>query len=128
MIPVGQLPPHELQHFPSGSWGYVGQVDARLAYARADGSEPTAEDLERARRAGGPQYVGLRKRTWPTKQEAIDAATRLGVPRRAAGEAPPLRELRHALPLPTHAPPSLLACRARWPMYLTLDLDVVQCG
>lgn len=49
MTPFGRLPQNCLNHYPSGRWGFVGSVDARLAYVRKDGSPATDDDLAGAR-------------------------------------------------------------------------------
>lgn len=69
LFPLGNLPPNVLHQNPGGSWSFVGRVDARLAYVCKDGSEPTIKQLEGARICG-PGLVGLKTRTWPTKEAA----------------------------------------------------------
>ena len=73
-----QLPPNVLVQFPAGSWGFVGSVDARLAYVTEDGAEPTQEQLEDAR-SFGPQLARVKTRSWPTAAAALAAAAELGL-------------------------------------------------
>lgn len=72
------LPPNGIIHYPSGRWGFVGSVDARLAYESNDGNPATEEELENAR-SFGPRVAGVKTRTWATKEEAEKAAADLGL-------------------------------------------------
>jgi hypothetical protein len=58
--------------FPSGSWGFVGNVPASLALEQLDGSTPTEKQIENAKIAGA-RIAGLTTRSWPTKEAAEQA-------------------------------------------------------
>ena len=72
------LPANHVMQFPSGRWGFVGHVDTRLAFVQADGSAPTDKQLDTARHCG-PGFAKLRKRTWDSRETALEAARDLGV-------------------------------------------------
>ena len=40
---------NSLIQLPTGDWGFVGEVDVRLAFVRKDGSAPTEKQLDIAR-------------------------------------------------------------------------------
>lgn len=68
-----RLPSNDLMRNPSGTWSFVGRVDAHLAYVRADGSPARPEELADAAKFG-PHAVGLVSRTFPTRDAALHAA------------------------------------------------------
>jgi hypothetical protein len=72
-----KLPPNCITQYPSGRWGFVGKVDVRLSYSEKNGDTPTQERLDAARHCG-PGLVGLKPRTWPTKDAALEAAKDIG--------------------------------------------------
>lgn len=72
------LPSNIVIRNPAGTYSFVGRVDVRLAYVSPAGDTPTAEQLRTAARHG-PRMAGLRSRTYPTAQAALDAAAALGV-------------------------------------------------
>ena len=74
----GPIPTNCLIRSPAGPWFFIGLVDGRLAFARPDGSEPTAEDIERAERLGA-RAANLKTRTWSSKAEALAAAAAISV-------------------------------------------------
>ena len=75
----GHLPSNLPTQYSTGRWGFVGRVDARLAYERKDGQPATDEDYKAAQRMG-PSIVGMKTRTWATKEEALAAAAALATP------------------------------------------------
>lgn len=68
----GKLPANVVNQFPSGRWGFVGRVNAELAYVTNDGQAPSQKQIENAQRFG-PGIAGLRPRTWASKSDALDA-------------------------------------------------------
>jgi hypothetical protein len=72
------LPTNVVIQFPSGRWGFVGHVDARLAYAMKDGSPVAAPLIAELRESSNPGMVeslrGVVTRTWGTEAEALAAA------------------------------------------------------
>lgn len=74
---MGNLPKNSLIQYPTGRWGFVGSVDARLAYVAKDGSTPTKKMLQDAL-TFGPNLAGVKTRAWNTKEEALQAAKELG--------------------------------------------------
>lgn len=65
------LPSNALIQFPSGRWGFVGRVDARLSMSG------TPEEIETARRFG--EGLSKAKRlSWATREEAVAAAAAIG--------------------------------------------------
>jgi hypothetical protein len=76
---IGKLPPNKVIQYPSGRWGFVGSVDARLSFVRKDGSTPSPKEFQDAQLVG-PQMVGLKTRSWGSREEAIEEARRLGLP------------------------------------------------
>jgi hypothetical protein len=73
----GELPENALIQFPSGRWGFVGKVDARLSYVRLDGAPLTAEDTKTVREFG-PSLAKVKTLAWPTAEAAIAAAEAIG--------------------------------------------------
>ena len=74
---IGKLPPNVIDQFPSGKWGFSGSVDARLAYVTKDGGTPTEKQFKDAIQVG-PGIIGLRTRVWPTMEDALREAARIG--------------------------------------------------
>jgi len=74
---LGKLPPNCVIRNPAGSYSFCGSVDARLGYICKDGSTPTDEQLRNAAQFG-PGLIGLRTRTYPTREAAIAAADAIG--------------------------------------------------
>lgn len=66
---LGALPANQIIRFPSGRYGFVGRVDARLAYVTADGGVPTDAQMAAARHCG-PGIAGLKTRSYATEEEA----------------------------------------------------------
>ena len=56
----------------NGHWFFVGSVDRHLAYETKDGKEPADEQIDAAQSVG-PELAGLQKKTWPTKEAALEA-------------------------------------------------------
>ena len=73
---IGTHTAHLIQ-FPSGRWGFAGQVPAVLAYIRKDGLPLTEKDVDNAAIAG-PGIAGLKTRSWATEDEAKRAARAIG--------------------------------------------------
>jgi hypothetical protein len=74
----GRLPSNQIIRYPSGRYGFVGSVDARLAYETLSGEEPTEAQMDAARRVG-PRLAGLRSRSWATEEAALGALAALEV-------------------------------------------------
>lgn len=75
-----KLPPNNLMQFPSGRWGFVGSVDARLSIVQLDGSPATPDQIRKAASFGiGIMRHEIRTRSWETRADAIAAAAELGV-------------------------------------------------
>ena len=68
-----KLPPNCLIQYPTGSWGFVGRVDADLAYINTDGSVPTDEQFSKARQFG-ERFGHFTTRTFSSKESALAAA------------------------------------------------------
>jgi len=66
-----------LIQFPAGTWGFVGRVPAVLRYRCKDGAPLTDKDVDNAAIAG-PRMAGLETMSWPTKEEAEQAAQEIG--------------------------------------------------
>lgn len=68
--------------YPSGRYGYAGNVDGAVAYVKKDGQTPTDEEIAEIARAQSPGMVmknlGIVDRTFDTEQEAIDFAMSMG--------------------------------------------------
>src|SRR3990167_5493699 len=75
---IANLPSNTLIQFPAGSWGFVGRVDVRLGWARKDGSMPTDDEINKAKNHG-PGMIGLKIKSWLTKELDIAAAKELGL-------------------------------------------------
>lgn len=88
LLGFGKLPAHELIQ-SNGHWLFVGSVDACLAYQTKDGQTPTDQQLEDARKFG-PGIIGLRARSWPTREAAVSAAFALGIVAYQCSEPIPL--------------------------------------
>ena len=58
--------------FPSGRWGFRGDVPAYLALVDKEGNTPTDEQIRNAQQHG-PRLAGVKTRTWNTESEALDA-------------------------------------------------------
>ena len=58
--------------FPTGKWGFRGDVPAYLALVTAEGNTPTDEQM-RIASAHGPRLAKLKTRTWNTEEEALSA-------------------------------------------------------
>jgi hypothetical protein len=71
---VGEL---NLIRYPTGRWGFVGPAPSVLTHKRADGSEPTAEEVERDRRLPD-KLRKLKTVAFETQEEATKAAAALG--------------------------------------------------
>ncbi len=67
---------HVIQN-PSGTWSFVGSVPVILGYTNKEGGEPSEQQIQDARQCG-PQLAGIKCRSFPTKDEAIDVARQLG--------------------------------------------------
>ena len=76
---IGTLPANSVIRYPSGRWGFVGSVDARLAFIGADGHEPTADELRRVALVGLGIVKSVKTRAWDTREEAIAAAEAIGL-------------------------------------------------
>lgn len=68
---------NQLIQFPSGAWGYVGRVDARLAFTSLGGEAPDPRQIEIAQ-SFGPRLADVRMRTWKTHAAAVKSALELG--------------------------------------------------
>jgi hypothetical protein len=75
---IKNMPQNNVIQYPTGRWGFVGQVDSRLAYCCKDGSEATADQIQKAIQHG-PGIVGLKSKTWETKELALEAAACLSL-------------------------------------------------
>ena len=73
----GKLGLHVIQ-FPSGKWGFVGNVPSDLSYEQKDGTPATSEQISNIKQFGAGFVSGVRKRGWDTKEQAIAEAARLG--------------------------------------------------
>jgi hypothetical protein len=71
------LPDNVVIQFPSGQWGFVGRVDARLMYEQKDGSPASAEQIAKVMQHGSGLVRDVQRRTWDTKEEALTAAQQL---------------------------------------------------
>jgi len=69
---LGQLPENMLTQFPSGRWGFTGNVRADLCYVQKDGSPATEIQLFNAAQFG-PRLAGLKTRTFQSEAEALAA-------------------------------------------------------
>ena len=69
--------PQSLIQFPSGRWGFVGRVDARLAYTAKDGSPADPAEIVKAKNFG-PALANVKTCSWATAEEAIAAAEAIG--------------------------------------------------
>ena len=67
---LGYKTPPTVIQYPSGNWGFVGDVPAVLAYTDGDGNPPTARQLDIARHCG-PGFASLKTRSWPTREAAL---------------------------------------------------------
>ena len=77
-----KLPTNSLIQYPSGRWGFVGRVDAELAYVdAATGGPATPEQMKDARQFG-PRLARVKERAWDTAEEALAAARAVGERRR----------------------------------------------
>jgi hypothetical protein len=63
--------------YPSGRWGFVGNVPAALAFVTEDDLKPTEKQLADAA-AYGPRLAGVKTRSWASKTKAVAAAKALG--------------------------------------------------
>lgn len=65
---------------PAGTYSFTGSCDVRLCYFRRDGQPITDEDARKIASFGAGIYratIGVR--TWPTLDEAVQAARELGL-------------------------------------------------
>ena len=73
-----------LSQFPSGKWGFVGSVDARLTFKKEDGSELTEDDVkyisQAQSRAMAMKARGVKSLAWDTREQAIKSAFDLNIP------------------------------------------------
>lgn len=72
-IVAGNIGMNVIQN-PTGTWSFVGRVPAHLALVMKDGSPVTAEAAKIAS-SFGPALAKVRTRSWPTKEEALAAAS-----------------------------------------------------
>jgi hypothetical protein len=64
---------------PAGTWSFVGTVPIGLQYFRRDGSPLTDEDVKRITMCGAGLFrKTIGTRTWPSREEAIAEAEKLG--------------------------------------------------
>jgi hypothetical protein len=84
-LSLGRLAPNCIMKNPAGTWSFAGSVDVRLAFCTADGGEPTPEMIDIARQHGPGFAKGLKSRTWPSREEALQAAVDLGAEVTEAG-------------------------------------------
>lgn len=75
----GRLPTNAITQYPSGRWGFVGRVDARLGFTMKDGSPATDKAIADARIAG-PSVAGLVCRTFATREDAMAALALVSSP------------------------------------------------
>lgn len=76
VLGIGKLPANVITQYPSGRWGFVGGVDARLAYVTLAGETPTDDQLW-AVRLCGPRMAGLKSRSFATEADARAALASL---------------------------------------------------
>lgn len=69
---LGYKTPPQVIQYPSGNWGFVGDVPAVLAYTDKEGNTPTHAQLKKAHHMG-PKFAGLQTRSWPTREAALEA-------------------------------------------------------
>lgn len=74
----GGLPANQIIRYPSGRYGFVGRVDARLAYVTAEGGAPTEAQMDAARRCG-PRIAGIKTRSFASAEEAQAALDALSL-------------------------------------------------
>ena len=78
----GNLPLNMITVYPSGKWGFTGQVDGRLLYIKKDGSQPTSDELARISQSSNPSMAadiaGVKTRVFETADEAVAAAQEIG--------------------------------------------------
>ena len=72
MALLAHLPTNVLIQFPSGRWGFVGHVDARLCYTSPDGGNADPAEIAKAR-SFGPALAKIKRRSWDTATEAAAA-------------------------------------------------------
>ena len=69
-------PVNVLNKFPSGKWGFVGNVDVRLHFVAKDGSELTPEQAKEVAHASNPAMLA-KTRVFSSPLEALQEAKRL---------------------------------------------------
>lgn len=62
-----------LIQYPSGNWGFVGSVPAKLAWKRKDGKPMADEDWRTIKYCSAPAMFGYIGCSWPTKEDAEKA-------------------------------------------------------
>lgn len=62
---------------PSGTYSFVGDVPAELAWTTEDGAPPSEEQVKIAAQFG-PRFARVKERAWPTAEEALKEAEALG--------------------------------------------------
>jgi hypothetical protein len=72
MMKMEKLPANNLIQYPGGRWGFVGRVNARLAYTRKDGSLLTDEDVKTLATCQSPGLL-FKCRSFATAEEAQKA-------------------------------------------------------
>lgn len=73
MYPINQV-----FQYPSGKWGFVGRVDARLIYKNKDGTALTNDQASKLANSSNPGMLA-RVKVYETKELAIEAAKALGI-------------------------------------------------
>ena len=62
---------------PAGTYSFVGDVPAELAWTTQDGEKPSEEQVKIAVQFG-PRFARVKTRTWPTAEAALREAEALG--------------------------------------------------
>ena len=82
---LGKLPPNCVTQYENGRWGFVGSVNVVLGWIHSDGS-PIDDPNEEANLAhlltfghGFATKRGYKRRTWKSKEEALDCAVSYGL-------------------------------------------------
>ena len=77
------LPKNVLTEYPSGKFGFVGKVDARLCFQDEKGDCPPEEIINEIKRSSSPSLVmklrGVRYRVFETEKEAKEFLKNLDV-------------------------------------------------
>jgi hypothetical protein len=67
-----------VMRYPSGRYGFVGEVPVALAFEALDGGPPDPAQVRIAYYCGPGFAKQIRKRSWPSQDEAVRTAIRLG--------------------------------------------------